>query len=106
MQSVRPLLIDTDPKNRNRLKIQKRKGRKIFNRRQNALRISENCQISAPFSAPKSCQSRSTSALSNILSWPIGASVPPAAAAIARIAVWLLNCSVVKSAISPDWIAA
>ena len=46
------------------------------------------------------------SARSSMLSWPTGASFPPAAAAMARIAVWLLNWSVVKSAIRPELIAA
>jgi hypothetical protein len=46
------------------------------------------------------------SARSSMPSCPTGASWPPAAAAMVRIAVWLLNWSVVKSAMRPELIAA
>ena len=55
--------------------------------------------------SPREFQEGFASARSSMPSWPTGASFPPAAAAMARIAVWLLNWSVVKSAIRPELIA-
>jgi hypothetical protein len=61
--------------------------------------------ISSPIRAANSQRSLA-SARSSTPNRPTGANWPPAGAAKARIAIWLLNWSVVKSAITPERIAS